>query len=658
MQSPAPQQPPVRQRILPQVFIPTAASVLALLAFSIAAPELATRWFTAAKTWAANDAGWFTILAVAGFLIFVVSLAFSRYGQLKLGPDHSQPDYSYASWFAMLFAAGMGIGLMFFGVAEPIMHYATPPVGTPESTAAARQAMRITFFHWGIHAWAIYAVVALALAYFAYRHNLPLRIRSALYPLIGNRIHGPIGHAVDTFAALGTIFGLATSLGLGVMQINAGLNYLFGLEVSTVVQMGLIVLITLLATGSVVAGLDSGVRRLSELNMVLAVMLLAFVLVFGPTAHLMQTLVQNTGMYVSQLFSMTFNLYAYEPTGWLGGWTLFYWGWWIAWSPFVGMFIARISRGRSVREFVVGVLLVPLGFTFLWMTIYGNTALYMVRVEGMQELVQAVAADSSTALFAFFEHLPLTLLTSSLAVLLVALFFVTSADSGALVIDMLTSKGEEESPLWQRIFWSMLVGGLAIALLMTGGLESLQAATIASALPFTVIMILMCWGLLKAMHLDATKRSILRQARILPGTSEDWRARLRLLAHNPLKVEVTGFIADKVIPALEEVAAELRKQELPVQVTLGEDGRALLRVGHGEEMDFFYAVRPQPYDPPSFALQDPRRPVAEGTRHYRAEVYLREGGQDYDVMGWPRVQLIHDVLDQYERHRQFLDHVR
>lgn len=658
MQSPAPQQPPVRQRILPQVFIPTAASVLALLAFSIAAPELATRWFTAAKTWAANDAGWFTILAVAGFLIFVVSLAFSRYGQLKLGPDHSQPDYSYASWFAMLFAAGMGIGLMFFGVAEPIMHYATPPVGTPESTAAARQAMRITFFHWGIHAWAIYAVVALALAYFAYRHNLPLRIRSALYPLIGNRIHGPIGHAVDTFAALGTIFGLATSLGLGVMQINAGLNYLFGLEVSTVVQMGLIVLITLLATGSVVAGLDSGVRRLSELNMVLAVMLLAFVLVFGPTAHLMQTLVQNTGMYVSQLFSMTFNLYAYEPTGWLGGWTLFYWGWWIAWSPFVGMFIARISRGRSVREFVVGVLLVPLGFTFLWMTIYGNTALYMVRVEGMQELVQAVAADSSTALFAFFEHLPLTLLTSLLAVLLVALFFVTSADSGALVIDMLTSKGEEESPLWQRIFWSMLVGGLAIALLMTGGLESLQAATIASALPFTVIMILMCWGLLKAMHLDATKRSILRQARILPGTSEDWRARLRLLAHNPLKVEVTGFIADKVIPALEEVAAELRKQELPVQVTLGEDGRALLRVGHGEEMDFFYAVRPQPYDPPSFALQDPRRPVAEGTRHYRAEVYLREGGQDYDVMGWPRVQLIHDVLDQYERHRQFLDHVR
>ncbi|MEA9556403.1 choline BCCT transporter BetT [Xanthomonas nasturtii] len=658
MQSSAPPSTPVRQRILPQVFIPTAAIVLLLLALSIFVPEKATTWFTAAKNWTANDAGWFTILSVAGFLVFVVGVAISGYGRIKLGPDHSRPDYSYASWFAMLFAAGMGIGLMFFGVAEPIMHYATPPTGTPESAEAARQAMRITFFHWGVHAWAIYAVVALALAYFAYRHNLPLRVRSALYPLIGERIHGPIGHAVDTFAALGTIFGLATSLGLGVMQINSGLNYLFGLEVSTLVQVSLIGIIILVATGSVVAGLDSGVRRLSEINMIMAVALLAFVLVCGPTVHLMQAFVQNTGMYASQLFSMTFNLYAYEPSGWLGGWTLFYWGWWIAWSPFVGMFIARISRGRTVREFVVGVLLVPIGFTFLWMTIYGNSALFMVRSEGVQELVKAVSDDSSMALFEFLRHLPLTMFTSSLAVVLVALFFVTSADSGALVIDMLTSKGEEESPVWQRIFWALLVGGIAVALLIAGGLESLQAATIASALPFTIVMILMCWGLLKAMHLDATKRSISRDARLLPGTSEDWRARLKLLAHNPVKMEVVAFIKDQVLPALQEVAVELRKQDLPVEVTEGEDGRAWLRVGHGEEMDFFYSVRPQPYEPPTFALQDPRRPVSEGTRHYRAEVYLREGGQDYDVMGWPKVQLIHDVLDQYERHRQFLDHVR
>lgn len=658
MQSTAPQPSPVRHRILPQVFVPTATLVLALLLLAALAPELAAGWFSAAKAWAADDAGWFTILSVAGFLVFVIGVAMSRYGRIKLGPDHSQPDYSYGSWFAMLFAAGMGIGLMFFGVAEPVMHYASPPVGDPQTAAAARQAMRITFFHWGIHAWAIYAVVALALAYFAYRHNLPLRIRSALYPLIGERIHGPIGHAVDTFAALGTIFGLATSLGLGVMQINAGLAYLFGVPVSVMVQVALIAGITLVATGSVVAGLDKGVRRLSELNIVLATALLAFVLVCGPTVHLLQAFVQNTGMYVSQLFSMTFNLYAYEPTGWLGGWTLFYWGWWIAWSPFVGMFIARISRGRSVREFVVGVLLVPLGFTFLWMTIYGNTALHLVRVEQAQALLQAVSADTSVALFAFLEYLPLGTLTSSIAVLLVVMFFVTSADSGALVIDMLTTRGEEESPVWQRIFWAVLVGVLAIALLMAGGLESLQAATIASALPFTLIMILTCWGLLKAMRLDATKRSVLREARVLPGNSEDWRARLRLLAHNPVKVEVTGFIGERVLPALEEVAAELRRQDLPVSVERGEDGRVTLKVGHGEEMDFVYSVRPQPYEPPSFTLTHPQRRASHEPRYYRAEVYLREGGQDYDVMGWPRMQLIHDVLDQYERHRQFLDRVR
>ena len=292
------------------------------------------------------------------------------------------------------------------------------------------------------------------------------------------------------------------------------------------------------------------------------------------------------------------------------------------------------------------------------MTIYGNTALHMVRAEGIQQLVQAVSTDSSMALFEFLEHLPLTMLTSSLAVILVALFFVTSADSGALVIDMLTSKGEQESPVWQRIFWALLVGGLAIALLVAGGLESLQAATIASALPFTIVMILMCWGLLKAMHLDATKRSILREARILPGTSEDWRARLRLLAHNPLKIEVTGFIEQRVIPALEEVAAELRKQDLPVQVSKGRMVVRGCRLAMARRWTSSTRYGPSPMSRRRSPCRIPCLPVSEGTRHYRAEVYLREGGQDYDVMGWTKVQLIHDVLDQYERHRQFLDKVR
>jgi choline/glycine/proline betaine transport protein len=648
--------PRIRAQILPQVFYPSALIVLVLVLASLVAPAATERVFGAAKQWVATDAGWFTVLSVAGFLVFVIGVAVSSFGRIKLGPDHSQPDYSYATWFAMLFAAGMGIGLMYFGVAEPVMHFAAPPQGAPETVAAARQAMRITFFHWGLHAWAIYAVVALSLAYFAYRHGLPLRIRSSLYPLIGEKIHGPIGHTVDTFAVLGTIFGLATSLGLGVIQINAGLNYLLDVPVGTGVQIALIAVITMVATGSVFSGLDRGVRRLSELNMILATLLLVFILLTGPTVHLLQTLVQNTGMYLSNVFGMTFNLYAYEQSGWIGGWTLFYWGWWIAWSPFVGMFIARISRGRTIREFVVGVLLVPLGFTFLWMTLYGNSALYLVMIDGAQELLTAVQTDSSVALFRFLEHLPMAGFTSALAAFLVVIFFVTSADSGALVIDMLSSKGEDEAPVWQRIFWSVLVGLVAIALLAAGGLGSLQAATIAAALPFTIIMIVMCWGMLKAMRIDVVKRQAMREARAV-FSSGDWRHRLRVLVDQPDQQAVREFLQTRVAPSLHEVAEELRANGLKARVGEGADGRVWIEVGHGEEMDFFYSVRPRPFQPPSFVLDDPRR-RPEASRSFRAEVYLREGGQGYDLMGWRKPELIHDVLDQYHRHMHFLDAVR
>ncbi|MDH7452263.1 choline BCCT transporter BetT [Luteimonas composti] len=649
-----------RAMILPQVFYPVAGLVLLLVAMAFVAPARTGEVFEIAKRWTAEEAGWFTVLSVAGFLVFVVGVAASRIGTLKLGPDHSEPDYGYPTWFAMLFAAGMGIGLMYFGVAEPVMHFSAPPVGEPGSVDAARQAMRITFFHWGLHAWAVYAVVALSLAYFAYRHGLPLRMRSALYPLIGERIHGWIGHAVDAFAVLGTIFGLATSLGLGVIQINSGLDYLFGLRVDTGVQVALIAGITAVATLSVFSGLDRGVRRLSEFNMLLAVALLLFVLLTGPTIHLLQALVQNTGMYLSNVFAMTFNLYAYEPTGWIGGWTLFYWGWWIAWSPFVGMFIARISRGRTIREFVVGVLLVPMGFTCLWMTVYGNSALHIVLFGGDAALVEAVSADSSVALYRFLQSLPLAAVTSAIATLLVTVFFVTSADSGALVIDMLSSKGEQESPVWQRIFWSLLVGAVAVALLLAGGLAALQAGTIAAALPFTVVLILACLGMLRAMRLDVAKREAVRGARSLPpghGLHMDWRTRLRVLVQQPGCDEVRAFVRDQVAPALGDVAAELRGQGIPADTGQGGDGRAWLQVGHGEEMNFLYSVRPTPYEPPSFVLADPR-PGSDSRRYCRAEVHLREGGQGYDIMGWRREDVLHDVLDQYRRHMHFLDAVR
>ncbi len=648
-------------RINPPVFIASAVLSLFLVFYAVFFPTAAARLFTGVNAWIIDSAGWFYILSVATFLIFVIFLGISRFGLIKLGPDHSEPDYSYLSWFAMLFSAGMGIGLMFFGVAEPVMHYLSPPTGEGSTVEAAREAMRITLFHWGVHAWAIYAVVAISLAYFAYRHNLPLTIRSAFYPLIGERIHGGIGHAIDTFAVLGTIFGVATSLGIGVTQIGAGLNYLFGIESTVTLQVSLIAVITAIATLSVGLGLDTGIRRISELNIILAIGLLLFVLVAGPTVFLLQTLVQNLGNYVSELPHRTFNLYASEPTDWIGGWTLFYWGWWIAWSPFVGMFIARVSRGRTIREFVMGVLFVPVGFTCMWMTFFGDTALHMLMVEGITDLSEGVAEDSAIALFAFFEQLPLSGFVSLVATLLVVTFFVTSSDSGSLVVDMLTSGGQERSPLWQRIFWAVVEGIVAAALLIAGGLHALQTATVASALPFSVIMLFMCLGLFRALRVETLKRTSLREAWIMPksGTAHaSWKHRLKALIHQPGRAEVDRFLRETVLPALHEVSEEFARQNLTTRVENGTDNRMWIEVLHGDEADFYYSVHPRAYEPPAFVLDDTRADRLEQLKYFRAEVHLKEGGQDYDIMGLSRDEIIHDVIDQYERHLAFLNRVR
>ena len=646
-----------RSTINPPVFFTSAVLVLLLVLYASLFQEPAQRIFEHVQQWIVTNASWFYILAVAVVLISVVFLAVSRYGDIKLGPDHSEPDYANKSWFAMLFSAGMGIGLMFFGVAEPVMHYINPPVGDPDTVAAAREAMNITFFHWGLHAWAIYAIVALILAYFSFRNGLPLTLRSALYPLIGERIYGPIGHAVDIFAILGTVFGVATSLGYGVLQINSGLNQLFGLPISTTVQVILIAVTCALATLSVASGLDKGIRILSELNLGLAVVLMLFVLAVGPTVFLLQAYVQNTGAYLSDIVNKTFNLFAYEPTDWIGGWTLLYWGWWLSWSPFVGLFIARISRGRTIREFVCGVLLVPTGFTLLWMTVFGDSAIHMIMHGGAQELAGVVEQDSSLALFAFLQHFPWSTAVSMLAVLMVVVFFVTSADSGALVVDMLASSGKGHSPLWQRVFWSVTMGAVAIALLLANGLKALQAATIASALPFAVILLFAIWGLFKALGLDATRRGLRTQA--MPGQRQHrqghggWQRRLRNIAMMPRRSHVTRFITEVVKPACEEVAQELRKQGYDVTVEEREDGRVALELSHAGEGRFRYEVRPRAFNSPSFVLRDTDE-GSDARKYFRAEVYLREGGQDYDVMGWSREDVIGDILDQYERHLHYL----
>ena len=632
------------------VFISSLVIAVSIALLAALMPELSGQLFGQVQSWLVSKVSWIYILAVAIFLIFTVCIMVSRLGDLKLGPDHSEPDYTNVSWFSMLFSAGMGIGLMFFGVAEPVMHYLSPPVGDPATIAAAKEAMRITFFHWGLHAWAIYAVVALALAYFSYRHKLPLLPRSALYPIIGERIYGPIGHAVDTFAVVGTLFGVATSLGFGVQQLNAGLMHLFGLPQTPLVQLGLIVIITLLATGSVILGLDGGIKRLSNLNMILALTLLIAVLVLGPTELLFQSFVQNTGTYMSELVSSTFNMYAYDPKAdWLGGWTMLYWGWWISWSPFVGIFIARVSRGRTIREFIVGVLFIPSGFTFLWMTVFGNSAIHMIAGDAAHLLAQAVNENVAVGIFIFFEQFPASSFLSFIAVLLVTTFFITSADSGALVIDTLTAGGEQDTPLWQRIFWTSMIGIIASALLFAGGLQALQTLTIASAFPFMFVMMLFCYGLFKALRHDLMlQKSVQNHNTSVQFAQSEvhWKERLNTLLVHPRLGQAEQFIANTVRPALTQLSAQF--EQIGVNAKLIEDSEKIRLTIYKEDAEnFSYGIRLRHFVVPSYAEE-------KHDDYYRAEVFLRQGGQQYDVFGYTQEQIIADVITQYERHLHFL----
>lgn len=480
------------------------SAILVFLVFGAVFTDTATVVFGATQTFISEQLGWFSVTAMTVFLVFAVFLACSKYGRLRLGKPEDRPTYGLTSWFAMLFTAGMGIGILFYGVAEPMWHYIDPPMAEPASAAATQESLQFTFYHWGFHAWAVYVVVGLSLAYFAYRHDKPLLVRSAFYPLLGDRVEGRAGDAIDILAIFGTLFGVATSLGLGVLQISAGLAHVTGLEASLPVQLGLIAIITVAAAISVWAGLDGGIKRLATVCLYLGGFLLAFVLLVGPTGYLLQSYVQGVGSYLGAIPSLTFYTDAYSNNeGWQSAWTMFYWGWWISWSPFVGMFIARISRGRTIRQFIAGVLLVPTAVTCFWMTVFGGTGLYQETVQGLG-LADLVEQNEDAALFQMLDNLAPTLGTIAgvLAVVLIILFFVTSSDSGSLVIDILASGGNPEPPRIQRVSWSVAEGLVAAVLLGAGGLEALQAASITTGLPFTVVILAMCVGLHRQLRTD------------------------------------------------------------------------------------------------------------------------------------------------------------
>lgn len=481
------------------VFWPAAIVIILFIAITLIVGEPMNEVFSTIQTSISNYGGWFFVISVNIFLFFVLFIAFSKYGSIRLGGPKARPEFSKGAWFAMLFSAGMGIGILFWSVGEPINHFISPPEGVARTTEAARTSMEMTFLHWGLHAWGIYALVGMALAFFTFNKKLPLTISSIFYPLLGNKVYGPWGKAINVLAVVATLFGLATSLGMGVQQVSAGLAHLFNMPDTITSQVILITLITFAATASVVAGLSGGVKRLSEINIIIAAVFLLFMIIVGPTLFIFDSFIQNLGEYVQNFFELSTWTETYQQSNWQNDWTVFYWAWWVSWSPFVGMFIARISRGRTLKEFVLGVLIVPTLLTFLWLSTFGGSAMFL-ELNSMADIAGAVTENIATSLYVLLEQFPISAVTSTVGVLLVTSFFITSSDSGSLVVDSLTAGGKLDAPVPQRIFWALTEGAVAAVLLVGGGLGALQTAAISTGLPFAIILLFVVWSLTKALR--------------------------------------------------------------------------------------------------------------------------------------------------------------
>lgn len=527
----------VRTHTNPPVFIISGIVIVGFVLWGVLAPGNVSSVASSVNDFITTNFEWLYIFGASFFLIFVLVLLFSRVGSVRIGPSDSKPEYKTIAWFAMLFTAGMGIGLVFFAVSEPITHFTGPPSGEGNTAQAAQQAMNYVFYHWGLHPWAIYILLGLALGYFAFRRGLPLRPAAALYPLIGNRIYGWIGNLVDILAVFGTLFGLATSLGIGGQQVGAGLNTLFGVDNTPTLQVILILAITAVAVVSVMLGIDKGIRNLSLINLWLAFALMLFVFFFGPTRDLLNTLASNVGYYIQNLPGTSFETFPNNGNGtaqdWQGTWTLFYWGWWMSWSPFVGMFIARISYGRTIRQFITGALFAPVGASMVWLTVFGNSALDSLLANPANPLRDA---SDETALFVLLDQLPVAGIVATLAsivgIVVVVLFFATSSDSGSLVIDILTNGGDPHPKWQQRLFWAVLEGVVAAVLLAAGAasgedaLSALQTASIVAGLPFCIVLFFVALGLTKGLSSERLSAQVVREPSPMVGlrTSAQRRA--------------------------------------------------------------------------------------------------------------------------------------
>ncbi|WP_313584119.1 choline transporter [Acinetobacter variabilis] len=645
------------------VFYCSATLILLFSIITILFNEQANLVIINILNWVSSTFSWYYLLAATLYLVFIVFIACSRYGEIKLGPKHSKPEFSLLSWSAMLFSAGIGIDLMFFSVAEPLSHYMSPPVGEAETFEAARQSMVWTLFHYGLTGWSMYALIGVALGYFSYRYNLPLTIRSALYPIFGKRINGPIGHTVDTAAVLGTIFGIATTCGIGVVQLNYGLHVLFGLPENIWIQTALIGVAVIITIISVTAGVNKGIRVLSEINIYVSIGLLLFILFMGNTEFLLAALIQNFGDYLSQFPKLSLSSFPFEqPKEWMNSWTLFFWAWWIAWSPFVGLFLARISRGRTIREFVTGTLVIPLLFTLTWLSIFGNSALYSVIFDGNTQLATTVLENPAHGFYDLLAQYPGFTFIAGVATITGLLFYVTSADSGALVLGNFTTKFtniEHDSPRWLSVFWAIAIGLLTLAMLMANGVTALQNTTIIMGLPFSFVIFFVMAGLYKSLRLeDFRQASTSLNAAPVVGNVDifNWKKRLSRVMLHPSLSQTRAMLDDVCKPAIEAVATELTDKGIQVNIQekpLEEEPELYhldLTIQLDEEENFVYQIWPVRYATPNFSSRGKRTK----RYYYRLESYLFEGSQGNDLVGYSKEQVINDILDKYERHMMYL----
>ena len=634
------------------VTIPSLIFILGVCLFSAFLPEATEEALTNIKEFIFINLNWVYVWAITIFVVFLGFLTFSKYGNIKLGPNDSKPEHSFFSWVSMLFAAGMGIGLMYFSVAEPMTHYTSEAFSESNYEIRAKNAQLYTFFHYGIHAWAIYGLVGLSLAYFAFRYKLPLSLRSCLYPLLKDKMTGNWGTTIDVFALCSTFFGITTTLGFGVVQINSGLQQLGILpETSFFYQALLVSVMVCLSIISAISGVDKGIKLLSNINMIAAIVLLIFVLSFGPTNYLIGAFTDGIGNYINNFFGLTFDTHIYEEQTlpWFYNWTILYWAWWISWAPFVGLFIAKISRGRTIREFVTAVLLLPTFFIFIWMTVFGNSAIW-TDVHIADGALGALVSDPNSMMFEFLNYLPFSVVSSGLAIMVVIIFFVTSADSGILVMNTISTKNAKYSPKWQTIFWGVLLALLALMLLNAGGLQSLQIMTLITALPFSLIMVLFAISLMKALVIDQNYYESKFSVTTIPWSGESWKERLKKMVNFNSQSAIQEFISSHVEPAFDElktefasngIVATIHKHENPLKIEIS--------IAHDAVDDFVYGVKCHRKLVAEYFMQESNLPDVENAKTYYPKTYFGDGRDGYDVKYFTKNELISDVLKHYDR---------